>query len=230
MRSAPVPAAPHAITGGSPMTRFLQGAAVAALAALRGRCVRRGRAGGRLARPRLQAPGPDRQVALPLGLQGQVGGSLFLPERQHAGLHDPGLRVPRQHLRLSRDGRRDPRRQREGVLTRFEGTDSYVATADLMLAVNAAVTLGRPLLVKGEPGTGKTQLAEEVARALERPLYRVAHQVHHQGAARAVRVRRRLAPARLAARRRARARHRATTSCKGMLWEAFDSERRSRCC
>src|SRR5712675_3172967 len=55
---------------------------------------------------------------------------------------------------------------------RFAGTDRYIATDDLMMAVNAAVTLGRPLLVKGEPGTGKTQLAEEVARALERPLYR----------------------------------------------------------
>lgn len=53
---------------------------------------------------------------------------------------------------------------------RFTGTDTYVATDDLMLAVNAAITLGRPLLVKGEPGTGKTRLAEEVARALERPL------------------------------------------------------------
>jgi MoxR-like ATPase len=56
--------------------------------------------------------------------------------------------------------------------TRFSGTDSYVATEDLMMAVNAAVVLGRPLLVKGEPGTGKTQLAEEVAQALQRPLYR----------------------------------------------------------
>ena len=53
---------------------------------------------------------------------------------------------------------------------RFEGTDTYIATPDLMLAVNAAVTLERPLLVKGEPGTGKTMLAEEVARALGRPL------------------------------------------------------------
>ena len=53
---------------------------------------------------------------------------------------------------------------------RFEGTDTYVATDDLMLAVNAAITLGRPLLVKGEPGTGKTMLAEEVARALGAPL------------------------------------------------------------
>ena len=54
---------------------------------------------------------------------------------------------------------------------RFVGTAQYVATDDLMMAVNAAVILGRPLLIKGEPGTGKTQLALEVASALERPLY-----------------------------------------------------------
>jgi len=53
---------------------------------------------------------------------------------------------------------------------RFTGTDTYIATPDLMLAVNAAVTLERPLLVKGEPGTGKTLLAEEIARSLGRPL------------------------------------------------------------
>ncbi|MDE3011662.1 MAG: MoxR family ATPase [Pseudomonadota bacterium] len=53
---------------------------------------------------------------------------------------------------------------------RFAGTDRYVATPDLTLAVNAALTLERPLLIKGEPGTGKTLLAEEVARALGRPL------------------------------------------------------------
>ncbi len=55
---------------------------------------------------------------------------------------------------------------------RFQGTERYVATDDLMMAVNAAVTLARPLLVKGEPGTGKTQLAEEVAAALGKPLQR----------------------------------------------------------
>ncbi len=53
---------------------------------------------------------------------------------------------------------------------KFQGSDQYVATQDLMLAVNAAVTLQRPLLVKGEPGTGKTMLAEEVASALKLPL------------------------------------------------------------
>jgi MoxR-like ATPase len=53
---------------------------------------------------------------------------------------------------------------------RFEGTTTYVATPDLMLAVNAAITLQRPLLIKGEPGTGKTMLAEEVAGALGVPL------------------------------------------------------------
>ena len=54
---------------------------------------------------------------------------------------------------------------------KFEGTDSYVATRDLTLAVNAANVLQRPLLIKGEPGTGKTLLAEEVARALAMPLF-----------------------------------------------------------
>ncbi len=53
---------------------------------------------------------------------------------------------------------------------KFTGTGSYVATDDLMMAVNAAVTLERPILIKGEPGTGKTQLALEVAASLGRPL------------------------------------------------------------
>jgi len=49
---------------------------------------------------------------------------------------------------------------------RFEGTSSYIATDDLKVAVNAAVTLRRPLLVKGEPGTGKTVLAHEISDAM----------------------------------------------------------------
>ena len=56
------------------------------------------------------------------------------------------------------------------MLMRFEGTDSYIATEDLRVAVNAAVALQRPLLVKGEPGTGKTVLAQQVAQALGAPL------------------------------------------------------------
>ncbi|MCR5883433.1 MoxR family ATPase [Rhizobacter sp. J219] len=53
---------------------------------------------------------------------------------------------------------------------KFQGSENYVATDDLMLAVNAAATLKRPLLIKGEPGTGKTMLAEEVAQSLNMPL------------------------------------------------------------
>ena len=55
-------------------------------------------------------------------------------------------------------------------MQRFEGTDSYVATEDLRIAVNAAIALERPLLVKGEPGTGKTILAQEIATALGKNL------------------------------------------------------------
>ena len=54
--------------------------------------------------------------------------------------------------------------------TRFEGTSNYIATDDLKVAVDAAVTLRRPLLVKGEPGTGKTVLAHEIAKAINAPL------------------------------------------------------------
>ena len=54
---------------------------------------------------------------------------------------------------------------------KFTGTSSYIATDDLTMAVNAAVTLQRPILIKGEPGTGKTQLAIEVAQALGKPLH-----------------------------------------------------------
>ncbi|WP_295187262.1 MoxR family ATPase [uncultured Brevundimonas sp.] len=55
-------------------------------------------------------------------------------------------------------------------MSRFEGTDRYIATSDLKVAVNAAVALERPLLIKGEPGTGKTVLAYEIAKAFHAPL------------------------------------------------------------
>src|SRR5271167_4007869 len=57
------------------------------------------------------------------------------------------------------------------MLQEFRGTDRYIATEELMAAVNAAIVLSRPLLIKGEPGTGKTLLAAEIARALSKPLY-----------------------------------------------------------
>tara|TARA_B100000242_G_scaffold246124_1_gene186700 strand:+ start:271 stop:1125 length:855 start_codon:yes stop_codon:yes gene_type:complete len=53
---------------------------------------------------------------------------------------------------------------------KFTGSEKYIATKDLMIAVNAAVTLEKPLLIKGEPGTGKTMLAEEMSKALNKPL------------------------------------------------------------
>ena len=53
---------------------------------------------------------------------------------------------------------------------KFEGTKDYIATEDLRIAVNASISLERPLLVKGEPGTGKTVLAEEIAKALDMPI------------------------------------------------------------
>src|ERR1700726_5266625 len=56
------------------------------------------------------------------------------------------------------------------MAARFEGTESYIATEDLRVAVNAAIALERPLLVKGEPGTGKTILAHEIAKALGKNL------------------------------------------------------------
>jgi MoxR-like ATPase len=57
------------------------------------------------------------------------------------------------------------------TVRKFAGTSSYIATDDLKMAVNAAVTLERPILIKGEPGTGKTQLALEIASALKKPLF-----------------------------------------------------------
>src|SRR5213596_1366865 len=104
---------------------------------------------------------------------------------------------------------------------RFEGTDTYIATPDLMLAVNAAVTLERPLLVKGEPGTGKTMLAVEVARALGKPLF----QWHIKSTTKAQQglyeydAVSRLRDSQLGDERVADIAH---YIVKGVLWEAFD--------
>lgn len=106
---------------------------------------------------------------------------------------------------------------------RFTGTDQYVATDDLKLAVNAALALQRPLLIKGEPGTGKTLLAQEVAAALGRPLY--AWHVKsttkaHQGLYEYDAVSR-LRDSQLGEARVQNIRH---YIIKGQLWLAFESE------
>ena len=109
------------------------------------------------------------------------------------------------------------------MTAKFEGTERYVATDDLMVAVNAAVTLARPLLVKGEPGTGKTQLAEEIAAALEKPLYRwhiksttkAQHGLYEYDAVS------RLRDSQLG---EAKVHDIANYIVKGRMWEAFDSD------
>jgi MoxR-like ATPase len=106
---------------------------------------------------------------------------------------------------------------------RFEGTESYVATDDLQVAVNAAVTLERPLLVKGEPGTGKTVLAHEIAGALGAPLIewhvksttKAQHGLYEYDAVA------RLRDGQLGD---ARVQNIANYIVRGKLWEAFESE------
>ncbi|MAY26326.1 MAG: ATP-binding protein [Polycyclovorans sp.] len=108
---------------------------------------------------------------------------------------------------------------------RFTGTDAYVATDDLMMAVNAAVTLERPLLVKGEPGTGKTQLAREIAQAMNAPFIdwaiksttKAQHGLYEYDAVS------RLRDSQLGD---ARVKDIGNYIIKGKLWEAFESEQR----
>jgi len=109
---------------------------------------------------------------------------------------------------------------------RFTSTDRYVATDELRLAVDAAVTLGRPLLIKGEPGTGKTQLAQEVARSLGRPLF----EWHIKSTTRAQQglyeydAVSRLRDSQLGD---ARVQDIANYIVKGTLWRAFESEQQA---
>jgi len=106
---------------------------------------------------------------------------------------------------------------------RFNGTDRYVATDDLMMAVNAAITLERPLLIKGEPGTGKTQLAQEIAHSLQCPIY----EWHIKSTSKAQQglyeydAVSRLRDSQLG---EARVHDIANYIIKGKLWEAFESE------
>lgn len=108
---------------------------------------------------------------------------------------------------------------------RFEGTDSYVATEDLMVAVNAAIALERPLLIKGEPGTGKTILAHEISRALKAPLIewhiksttKAQHGLYEYDAVK------RLRDSQLGD---GRVHEIANYIVRGKLWEAFEADQR----
>ncbi len=110
--------------------------------------------------------------------------------------------------------------------TRFSGTDRYVATDELRLAVNAAVTLARPLLIKGEPGTGKTQLAAEVADSMGKPLleWHIKSTTKAQQGLYEYDAVSRLRDSQLGD---ARVHDIANYIVKGTLWRAFDSEQRA---
>jgi MoxR-like ATPase len=109
---------------------------------------------------------------------------------------------------------------------KFEGTDRYVATADLRTAVNAAVTLKRPLLIKGEPGTGKTLLAEEVASAMNKPLltWHIKSTTKAQQGLYEYDAVSRLRDSQLGNEKVSDIRHYIK---RGKLWEAFDSEQQT---
>src|SRR3954464_9610124 len=109
---------------------------------------------------------------------------------------------------------------------RFKGSDAYVSTEDLTLAVNAAITLQRPLLVKGEPGTGKTMLAVEVAKALGVPLleWHIKSTTKAQQGLYEYDAVSRLRDSQLGD---ARVHDIRNYIVKGMLWQAFSSEAQS---
>ena len=110
---------------------------------------------------------------------------------------------------------------------KFQGSDQYVATADLLLAVNAAAALQRPLLIKGEPGTGKTMLAEEVASALGMPLlqWHIKSTTKAQQGLYEYDAVSRLRDSQLAGIEGSeRVRHIENYIVKGVLWQAFEAE------
>lgn len=109
---------------------------------------------------------------------------------------------------------------------KFHGTERYIATDALRLAVNAAITLQRPLLIKGEPGTGKTLLAEEVAHALGAPLFawHVKSTTKAQQGLYEYDAVSRLRDSQLGDPRVEDVRHYIR---RGKMWEAFDSEKRA---
>src|ERR671921_1847838 len=108
-------------------------------------------------------------------------------------------------------------------MARFTGTDSYVATEDLTVAVNAAIVLERPLLVKGEPGTGKTVLAEEIAKSVGAPLltWHIKSTTKAQQGLYEYDAVSRLRDSQLGDPRVSDIRHYIK---RGKLWDAFDSE------
>lgn len=110
---------------------------------------------------------------------------------------------------------------------RFEGSSHYIATPDLKLAVNAAIALQRPLLLKGEPGTGKTLLAEEVAAALDMPLlqWHIKSTTKAQQGLYEYDAVSRLRDSQLGGDAGARVHDIANYIVKGVLWQAFESER-----
>lgn len=108
---------------------------------------------------------------------------------------------------------------------KFQGTKNYVATDDLKVAVNAAVTLQRPLLVKGEPGTGKTELARQVAQSLDTPMieWNIKSTTRAQQGLYEYDAVSRLRDSQLGATRIHDVKNYIK---KGKLWEAFDADRR----
>src|SRR5580704_222124 len=105
---------------------------------------------------------PEVRKCRPLGRYCRVGRGVLSPDRAPEAASPRLVSGEFRVLKFTSQHARN--------VMRFEGTSAYVATEDLKVAVNAAIALERPLLVKGEPGTGKTVLAIEIAKALSAPL------------------------------------------------------------